>query len=477
MRSGRAGVRTDNEPGREMVKLMIASCGPLRRGRPTRAPHRALLLLLGVPTFAGAQLPADVPTLAPMIERVSPAVVNISVSGVVRIDSPLADDPLFRRFFPDSNRPVQSAGSGVIVDAQQGYILTNHHVIANADQITATLFDNRSLQARVVGSDQGSDIAVLQVEADRLAQIDIADSDRLRVGDFVVAIGNPFGLSHTVTSGIVSGLGRSNINPEAYEAFIQTDASINPGNSGGALVDLTGNLVGINSAIISRGGGNIGIGFAIPANMARSVMDQLIAFGEVRRGLLGVSINDVTPDIAATYGLEGTAGALVMAVSPGSAAETAGVRINDVIVSINGQRVRDTGSLRATIGSLPPGDRVRVGIVRDGRERTITATLGSAADAPTRAFTEPDRLEDPVFEGAEFAASSPGSGSEDGLLVARVAQGSPAYERGLRSGDVITSINRQPVRSAAEAEAIVADARSVILAVQREGRELLLLMR
>jgi Do/DeqQ family serine protease len=460
-----------------MVKLMIASCGLLRHGRLARAPHRALILLLCVPAFAGAQLPADVPTLAPMIERVSPAVVNISVSGVVRIDSPLADDPLFRRFFPDSNRPVQSAGSGVIVDADQGYILTNHHVIANADKITATLFDNRSLEARVVGSDQGSDIAVLQVEASGLAEIEVADSNRLRVGDFVVAIGNPFGLSHTVTSGIVSGLGRSNINPEAYEDFIQTDASINPGNSGGALVDLTGSLVGINSAIISRGGGNIGIGFAIPANMARNVMDQLIAFGEVRRGLLGVSINDVTPDIAATYGLDGTLGALIMAVSPDSAAEEAGLRINDVIVSVDGQRVRDAGSLRNAIGLMRPGDRVRVGVVRDGRERTVNATLGSAAAAPQRAFAEPERLSEPVFEGAEFATSSRRSGSSEGLLVVRVTQGSPAYERGLRSGDVITSINRQSVGSVAEAEAIVADARSVILAVQREGRELLLLMR
>ncbi|MBN1240962.1 MAG: DegQ family serine endoprotease [Gammaproteobacteria bacterium] len=427
-----------------------------------------------MPGFAGAQLPSSVPTLAPMIERVSPAVVNISVSGVVRIDSPFAEDPLFRRFFPENDRPVQSAGSGVIVDAENGYILTNHHVVANADEITVTLFDSRSLDAQVIGSDEGSDIAVLQVAADSLAQIELADSDRLRVGDFVVAIGNPFGLSHTVTSGIVSGLGRSNINPDAYENFIQTDASINPGNSGGALVDLTGSLVGVNSAIISRGGGNIGIGFAIPANMARNVMEQLIAHGEVRRGLLGVSINDVSADIAATYGLKDTSGALVMAVSPDSAAEKAGIEVNDVIVSVNDRRVRDAGSLRAAIGLMRPGDRVDVGIVRDGRERTIAATLGSAADVP-RAFATPATIDDSAFEGAQFSPTdAPGP---QGLTAIAVAPGSPAYERGLRAGDVVTSINRQSIRTVAEAEAVIAGARSVILMVQRDSRELLLLMR
>lgn len=467
-------IENADQDRRNMVKLMIASPRLLRQDRLIRASHRALLLLLCLPGFAVAQLPSGVPTLAPMIERVSPAVVNISVSGIVRIESPLAEDPLFRRFFPDSDRPVQSAGSGVIVDAQRGYILTNHHVVANADRITATLFDNRSLDARVVGSDQGSDIAVLQVEAEGLAQIELADSDGLRVGDFVVAIGNPFGLSHTVTSGIVSGLGRSNINPDAYEDFIQTDASINPGNSGGALVDLNGNLVGVNSAIISRGGGNIGIGFAIPANMARNVMEQLIAYGEVRRGLLGVSINDVTPDIADRYGLDGTSGALVMAVSPGSAAEEAGLRVEDIIVSVNEQNVRDAGSLRNLIGLMRPGDRVRVGIVRDGRQREIDATLGSADDAP-QAFAEPQTARDPIFEGVAFAPR--GSAGTEGLLVVSVAPGSTAYQQGLRGGDRIVSINRQPVESVEQAEDIVADARSVIVLVQRDDRELLLLMR
>jgi Do/DeqQ family serine protease len=447
---------------------------PLRRLHRFSRARALVLSVVLVPALSGAQIPADVPTLAPMIERVSPAVVNISVSGMVRIESPLADDPLFRRFFPENNRPVQSAGSGVIVDAERGYILTNHHVVANADLITATLFDNRSLDARVVGSDEGSDIAVLQVDAEDLSQIELADSDRLRVGDFVIAIGNPFGLSHTVTSGIVSGLGRSNINPEAYEDFIQTDASINPGNSGGALVDLHGNLVGVNSAILSRNGGNIGIGFAIPSNMARNVMNQLIAFGEVRRGLLGVAINDVTPEIAATYGLRGTSGALVMAVSEDSAAERAGLQVYDVIVSINGQPVRDAGSLRNLIGLLAPGDEVEVGIQRDGRVTAVSAVLGSAAEAP-RASAEPHRVRDPLFDGVEFAA--PDTNAEDGLRVLSVAPGTTAFELGLRAGDVVASINRRPISSAEEAEKLVADARSVILEIERDGRNRLLQMR
>jgi serine protease Do/serine protease DegQ len=418
-----------------------------------------------------------------MIEAVSPAVVNISVSGSVAVNSPLAQDEFFRRFFqipPDGRQPVQSAGSGVIVDAGAGYILTNHHVVENADRISVTLLDNRTMDAEVVGSDQQSDLAVLKVGARNLEEMPLGNSDGLRVGDYVVAIGNPFGFAHTVTSGIVSGLGRSGINgaPDAYEDFIQTDASINPGNSGGALVNLRGELVGINSVIVSRGGGNIGIGFAIPVNMARSIMEQLVEFGQVSRGLLGVSINNLTPETAALYGLETTSGALVNAVTPESAAERAGIEINDIIVSVNEQRVRDPGSLRNAIGLLRPGTQVRVGLIRDGRERTITAVLGEApvsARAAAAVPVEPAEELDPVFAGAELVDNS-GSGGA-GVLVARVESGSAAWERGLRAGDVITHVNRVRVRNLAEATELIDNARSILLEVQRGNRKQLLLMR
>ena len=289
----------------------------------------ATFLLAAWTSVASAQLPAvvgetPVPSLAPMLKRVTPAVVNIATRGTVQEQNPLMNDPFFRRFFDVPNQPrqreFQSAGSGVIVDAKNGYIITNAHVVENATDITVQLLDNRSLKAKVVGTDPGSDVAVLKVQAGNLVDLPIADSDRAEVGDFVVAIGNPFGLGHTVTSGIVSALGRSGINPEGYEDFIQTDASINPGNSGGALVNLGGQLVGINSAILSRTGGNIGIGFAIPSNMMKIVMNQLIKYGEVKRGVLGVNIQTLAPEIAQSMDLpETTQGALVSQVVEGSA--------------------------------------------------------------------------------------------------------------------------------------------------------------
>jgi Do/DeqQ family serine protease len=454
---------------------------PLQRSRVA-----ALAALVFAASGAAAQLPNDVPSLAPMIERVSPAVVNISVSGSVKVDNPLAQDEFLRRFFDfddkqgGGRREVEAAGSGVIVDAKKGYILTNHHVVENADKITVTLADNRSLSAKVIGSDEGSDLAVLQVKDNALVQMPFGDSSKLRVGDYVVAIGNPFGFSNTVTSGIVSALGRSGINRDAYEDFIQTDASINPGNSGGALVNLRGELVGVNSAIISRSGGNIGIGFAIPANMARSVMDQLITYGSVSRGLLGVNIQDVTPELAETYGLHDNSGALVSTVSPNSAAEHAGIQINDVIVSLNEHHVRDSGSLRATVGLLRPGEHVIVGVIRDGREMKINAVLGEAPVASAARASEPEEEQaspplDPAFEGAELTDN--GSGKVPGILVANVDPGSPAADRGLRSGDVITKVNRVRVHNLGEAQRVVEGARSIILEVQRGSRNQLILMR
>jgi Do/DeqQ family serine protease len=334
------------------------------------------------------------------------------------------------------------------------------------------------MAAQVVGSDSASDLAVLQVDATGLTEMPFGESSALRVGDFVVAIGNPFGFSHTVTSGIVSGLGRNRVNPDpnAYEDFIQTDASINPGNSGGALVNLDGDLVGINSAIISRTGGNIGIGFAIPVSMARNVMEQLVAYGEVSRGLLGVHIQSITPDIATTFELPDASGALITDVNPGSAAEAAGLQSADIIVSIDDQPVRDSGSLRAMIGLLRPGDEIVIGFIRDGQRRSLTATLNPLNEPVTRVAPEPVLELDPVFAGAELAPNQTGNGV-DGLLVTLVDPGSLAGERGLRDGDMITHINRQRVRSLDEAREITADARTVILQVQRGGRSLLILLR
>ncbi|MGO9801863.1 MAG: Do family serine endopeptidase [Steroidobacteraceae bacterium] len=360
-----------------------------------RAPALTLgFLAVALISAASAGIPPTVgdtplPSLAPMIRKVSPAVVNVATRGTIHEsgpDNPLLQDPFFRRFFDlppgtangSHERLFRSAGSGVIFDARQGYIVTNAHVVENATEITVTLQDGRDLKAEVVGSDQPSDVAVLKVPASNLSQMPLGDSSHLEVGDFVVAIGNPFGLQHTVTSGIVSGLSRTGINPDGYEDFIQTDASINPGNSGGALVNLRGELIGINTEILSRSGGNIGIGFAIPVNMARSVMEQLIKYGAVRRGQLGVSMYTVTPDIAHSLGLPSAVGALVSRVVEGSPAEKAGVRVGDVITAVNGQPVKSNSDLRNAIGLLQVGDRVDIGLVREGRPLQLTAVIAAA---------------------------------------------------------------------------------------------------
>jgi len=369
--------------------------------------RRAPLALWLIVALLAARLPAamppavggtPLPSLAPMIKKVSPAVVNVATRGTIHErgpQNPLLDDPFFRRFFevpPDSgphDRPFQSAGSGVIFDAHSGYIVTNAHVVENANEITVTLQDGRDLKAEVVGSDAPSDVAVLKVKPDRLSQIPLGDSAKAEVGDFVVAIGNPFGLQHTVTSGIISGLSRSGINPDGYEDFIQTDASINPGNSGGALVNLRGELIGINTAILSRSGGNIGIGFAIPVNMAHSVMEQLIKYGSVKRGQLGVSMYTVTPDIAHSLGLSSAVGALVSQVVEGSPAAKAGVRTGDVITSVNGQPVKSNSELRNAIGLLRLGDKVEIGMVRDGKPLRLTAVIADSTTESTGAERRP----------------------------------------------------------------------------------------
>lgn len=441
------------------------------------------LSILGLPAAATAALPAEVdgepiPTLAPMIKRVSPAVVNIAVRASVdqSRDNPLLNDPFFRRFFEDRaprQRQSQSAGSGVIVDAARGYVLTNHHVVENADEIQVTLLDDRSLKAEVIGSDPGSDVAVIKVDPDGLQDISLGDSDGLEVGDFVVAIGNPFGFSHTVTSGIVSALGRSGLSRDGYEDFIQTDASINPGNSGGALINLRGELVGINSAIISNSGGNLGIGFAIPVNMARAVMDQILEFGEVRRGLLGVNIFSVTPAVAQAYDLEVEQGALVSQVMPGSAAEKAGIRTGDVVMTVDGEQVKGATELRNAIGLKRVGDEVKLEVHRDGDIRMIEAQLGGQNEEPEVVAAELHR----GFDGAELTtldSNSPGYGDLEGVVVASVERGSPAALRGLRAGDVITHVNRKRVRSMEDFREAAGDAESLGLTVQRDDTEMLL---
>ncbi len=335
------------------------------------------------PVLAGAPIPladgAPVQTLAPVVSRITPGVVGISVRGRVREDNPLLQDPMFRRFFNLQQQPVeretQATGSGVIVDAAQGYVMTNAHVVENASNIEVTTKDNRRLTAKLIGRDPDTDIAVLQIPAGGLTAVPIGDSDRLQVGDFVLAIGNPFGLGQTVTSGIISALGRSGLGIEGYEDFIQTDASINPGNSGGPLVDLQGRVVGINTAILAPGGGNIGIGFAVPINMARQVMDQLINYGEIKRGRIGVAIQDLTPDLAQALGTRHTQGAVIARVVPGSPAERAGLRTNDLVVAINGAPMRSGTELRNRVGLSRIGDEVELTVERGGTERNVTVRV------------------------------------------------------------------------------------------------------
>jgi len=451
---------------------------------------RPIAILAALTTLAAApalaQLPSMVdgtpmPSLAPMVERTAPAVVNIATRGSVELrgSNPFMDDPFFRRFFdmPDQpqRRQTQSAGSGVIIDAKEGLVLTNAHVVDGADEIDVTLQDDRNFKAEIIGTDPASDIALLRIPAEDLAELKMADSTEARVGDFVIAIGNPFGLGHTVTSGIISALGRSGINPEGYEDFIQTDASINPGNSGGALVNLRGELVGVNSAIISRGGGNIGIGFAIPSNMVRSVMDQLLEFGEVRRGLLGVNIYTITPDIAEAYGVKDNKGALVSQVMPDSAAEKAGIQAGDIIRKVDGKAVDDANALRNAIGLKRSGDTVVLDVLRDGRERTLRARLGEQAASEQVAAAELH----PGLQGAELEtldASSPRFEGQAGVLVANVAPGSPAAQRGLRPGDIITGVNRQKVESLGDFREH-AEGQSLLLNIRRGNANLILPIR
>lgn len=421
---------------------------------------------------AHAQLPQKVgdlavPSLAPIIKKTSSAVVNIATKGTIKdtARNPLLDDPFFRRFFdaPEDSpreRQFQSAGSGVIVDAKNGYIITNAHVLENASEITVTFLDDRQIKAEVVGKDTGSDVAVLKVPAKNLSAMALADSSKAEVGDFVIAIGNPFGLQHTVTSGIISALGRSGINPEGYEDFIQTDASINPGNSGGALVNLDGQLVGINTAIFSRGGGNIGIGFAIPSNMVKAVMTQLIQYGEVKRGMLGVQLaNQFTPDIAESLGLENAKGALVRQVVEESPADKAGVKAGDVITSINGKTVSNSTELRNTIGLLRIGEKVELGLIREGKPQRVTAIIGERNTATGDSAAQIH----PALEGASLTNAENGGG----VLIQTVAEGSPAAQSGLRPNDVILGVGRVRIANLDQLRAAIKGSGAFAITIRR----------
>ena len=452
-----------------------------------RITAAALLAVAAIFVFAvtpvRATIPSDsVPTLAPLIKEVSPAVVNISTSGTVEIDrSPFFDDPFFRRFFGDrpqqpQQRQTQSVGSGVIINAAKGYVLTNSHVVAKADEIIITLTDRRQLKAELVGHDPGTDVAVLKVNPDGLTALKMADSENLEVGDFVIAIGNPFGLGQSVSSGIVSALGRTGLGIESYENFIQTDASINPGNSGGALVNLHGRLVGINTAIIAPGGGNIGIGFAIPINMARQIMDQLIEYGEIQRGRIGVQIQDLTPELAKEFNVDHDGGALIAQVLPNSQAAKAGLRSGDVIISVNRKAVRSGSDLRNFIGLLRVGARVNLQVVRDGAELMINLKVGAIEEASIKPSNEVPKLKGAAF--GPIPRNSPFFGRVKGVYVVSVVVNSPAWQSGLRDEDVITSINRKPVSDPGELMAIAAQSRgSLLLNIIRGDGSLFILIR
>jgi serine protease Do/serine protease DegQ len=440
-------------------------------------------VLLAFAGAAGAALPAEIDdrpvmSLAPLVEKTAPAVVNIRV--VQTVTSRPFGDEAFRRFFgipdmPQGPRRAVSAGSGVIVDAENGYILTNHHVVAQADEIQISTFDGELLDAEIVGSDERTDIAVIRITDDDLEKVDgdlvqmpIGDSDAIRVGDFVLAIGNPFGLSHSVTSGIVSALGRMGIgNGNTLEDFIQTDAAINPGNSGGALINMDGELIGINSAIISRSGGNQGIGFAVPTEIASSVMRQLLDFGEVRRGLLGVNIQTIDPEAAEALDIGTERGALITGISPGSAAERAGLQVDDIIIEVNSKKIESASELANAIGLMTSGDEVEIRYVRGERTRTTRAELGQAV-------AESSRGEDihPGLAGAEFANAGSGRGIS-GVEVTAVAEGSPAAQRDIRTGDIITAVNRIRVTSVADFAEIAGSNAILFLYIKRDGRDLL----
>ncbi len=452
--------------------------------------RKKLLIFLSLLLISGqgwAALPFSIggqalPSLAPMLEKTTPAVVNISSRGKVLVKNRLLEDPFFKRFFnlPDYHnvKETMSLGSGVIVDAANGYILTNNHVIENAVEITVTLRDGREVTAEVLGRDPETDVAVIKINAKNLKSLSFADSSKLRVGDFVVAIGNPFGLGQTVTSGIVSALGRSGLGIESYEDFIQTDASINVGNSGGALVNLRGELIGINTAILGSGEGNqgnIGIGFAIPINMANDIMIQLIENGKVQRGRLGVNAQDLTPELAKAFNIESTQGAIITQIEQGSPAQKGGLQVGDVIIKANGRKVRSSIDMHNLIGLMRIGQSIELEVIRGGRVILLKTTI--------------NKMEIVKVDGSEFSYRLTGAsigeiketdikkGKLEYLQVMDIVVGSQAWNAGLRKGDIIYSINKQNVGSFEEAFAATKRSRSLLMNIQRGDQALYLLLK
>ncbi|MCL1040169.1 Do family serine endopeptidase DegQ [Shewanella marisflavi] len=423
-----------------------------------------------IPLAVGGQ---ELPSLAPMLEKTTPAVVAVAVSGTHVSKQRLPD--AFRYFFgPNApreqvqERPFKGLGSGVIIDAEEGYIVTNNHVIEGADEILIGLHDGREIEAKLIGADAESDVALLQIKAKNLVALKRADSDELKVGDFAVAIGNPFGLGQTVTSGIVSAMGRSGLGIEMLENFIQTDAAINSGNSGGALVNLNGELIGINTAIVAPGGGNVGIGFAIPANMVNNLVDQLIEHGEVRRGVLGVSGRDLDSELAQGFGLDSQHGGFVNEVMPDSAADKAGIKAGDIIVSVNGKPIKTFQELRAKIGTMGAGAKVKLGLIRDGDEKTVTAILGESSQQTETAAGAVH----PMLTGATL------ENHKKGVEITDITQGSPAAASGLLKGDIIVGVNRTRIENLKELKAELKEQNgAVALKLLRGNNSLYLVLR
>ena len=449
-----------------------------------------LSLFLVVFSFASVYGQSTLTSYADLVSRVSPAVVTIRSTerGRQAQQLPFMDDPTFREFFGDrlpqqqTPRRVQGVGSGVIVSSD-GYILTNHHVVDGSLEIKVELTDNRTFVAKLVGSDQPSDLAVLKIEAAGLPTVSFADSDKVRVGDAVLALGNPMGIGQTVTSGIVSAKGRSTgVSDGSFEDFLQTDAAINRGNSGGALVNTNGELIGINSQILSPSGGNIGIGFAIPSNMAKAVMDQLLKTGKVRRGMLGVTIQSVDADMASSLSLPAARGAIVTSVSAGGPAERAGLKRGDVITAINKQPVVDNNGLRNLVAKMAPGSTVEVSAVRDGRDQNFQVALAELPTRPEPEGEETSRRGGPAGGNEKFGLTlqplTPEMASrynldadDQGLLVMRVDPASNAAGEGIRQGDLIQEVNRQPVRTFAEFNAAMlrSGAKPALLLIKRRN--------
>ncbi|MDM8564491.1 Do family serine endopeptidase [Candidatus Halobeggiatoa sp. HSG11] len=400
----------------------------------------SIIYLVFIFQAACAELPTQVnnqplPSLAPMLEKVLPAVVNISSTQTNSSYNPLFNDPFFQRFFniPEQRKEKQSRGSGVIIDAKAGHVITNNHVIDKADEISITLLNGEQINAELIGTDPETDIALLQVPPEKLTSINLADSSQLRVGDFVVAIGNPFGLGQTVTSGIISALGRSGLGIEGYEDFIQTDASINPGNSGGALVNLNGELIGINTAIIAPGGGNVGIGFAIPSNMVEQVIGHLMEFGEMQRGQLGIKLQELTPKLATAFGITDNKGAVISKVEPETAAAKAGLKSGDVIIAINNKTINSATDVKNRIGLLRIGEQVKVTVIRGGKTYNFYAII---ADSKLKGGTISLYLKGAILKD-----------SSDGIQIKEVTENSNAWKIGFRKDDVIIGFNRREINS------------------------------